>query len=102
MYTLPLEGNRAGQSLVCFEPCRPSPTGLHIQTDARTVSTPVPSKYTPGVLQRRGGVDQAQDAQGDRDVFLLHGELVAQRGEESVQRKLGGRVRSGEGSGYSS
>lgn len=37
MYTLPLEGKRAGQSLVCFEPCRPSPTGLHIQTDAHTV-----------------------------------------------------------------
>lgn len=55
----------------------------------------------PGVLQCWISINQAQDAQCDRHISLLHDELMAQRAEESIQRKLGGRVRSGEGSGHS-
>lgn len=47
-------------------------------------------KHTPGLFQRRGRVDEAQDAQRDGDVPLLHHQLVAQGAEESVQCKLCG------------
>ena len=47
-------------------------------------------KHAPGLFQRRGGVDEAQDAQRDGDVPLLHHQLVAQGAEESVQCKLCG------------
>lgn len=46
--------------------------------------------HTPGLLQRRVGVDEAEDAQRDGDVPLLHRELVAQGAEEAVQCELRG------------
>lgn len=80
MKTLPLrETSRASG-------CAQTHTCTHRHTNTQTHK----HKHTPGLFQRRGRVDEAQDAQRDGDVPLLHHQLVAQGAEESVQCKLCG------------